>query len=381
MSWILKRLLAPIVTLVTCVTFGCAPVTAQPSNGLSTGLNLPLGLQVDQNGAPVLFAALKGGGLLVLDISDPMSPRAGARVGRAALGGMDAMNLHQVGSRLYVALGDHFRAGGAHAGLAIIDVGQPNSPRVLGIWKSRSRMNGAGDVTAQGNTVWLGAMSHGVITLDVTDPSQIAEGPHIMPDRDFPKPNPGRLQIPAARGLFADGDRLYVANDAGGLHIFNIADPTNPIIAGRHINRKMGPKPSAYNNLIVREGMAFVAIDYCGVEIIDVRNPRKMQQVGWWNPWNCQTPSNTWFNSGGHTNQIAWVGQNRLAVSGGDAELLILDVSNPNNPVRVGGEGGARNGLGVWSIARAGQFGFLGYIRTPIPFNGRWTGIRTVPIN
>lgn len=143
----------------------------------------------------------------------------------------------------------------------------------------------------------------------------------------------------------------------------------------------MGRKPSAYNNILVRDGLAYAAIDYCGLEVIDVRNPREMQQIGWWTPWSCQGPVNTWFNSGGHTNQLAWDGPDRLALSAGDSELVLIDVSNPATPRRVGGIGASKNGLGVWSIARTKDYSFLGYIRTPIPFLGRWSGIRAVPLN
>ena len=211
-----------------------------------TGSHLPLAITADARDEATLYVALKTGGVSVLQQRGQGSPTVLANVSKADLGGLDAMNLRRGGKRLYVALGDHFAAGGAHAGLAIIDIAKPRRPRVVSVWKSAGKGNGAADVAV-------------------------------------------------------DGD---VAYDAGGLRVIDIRDPRKPREIGRYINPDMGNKAQAYNNVVIEGGHAYAAVNYSGMEIIDIANPAAMRQVGWWNPWHCERFANLWFNSGGHTNQI-----------------------------------------------------------------------------
>ena len=32
-------------------------------------------------------------------------------------------------------------------------------------------------------------------------------------------------------------------------------------------------------------GTAYVAIDYAGMEVLDIRDPQNIQRLAWWNPW------------------------------------------------------------------------------------------------
>jgi len=374
-----RRLVLVIAVGVVCVISACAPLAAQPQGGTSTGPHMPLGLAVAEGSQPILFAALKEGGVKVFDRS--VSPvREIAAIPRSALGGLDAMNLHLDGKHLFVALSDHFRAGGAHAGLAVIDVATPKAPKVLGRWRSSARLEGAGDIFVHKGIAWLGMMSEGIVAIDVSNPSDPKAIATYRPDPNFPKRNPGRLQIPAARGLYAQHDRLYIAYDAGGLRILDITRPARPREIGRFINPAMKGKPAAHNNVLVRGKLAYIAVDYCGLEIVDIRRPERPRLVGWWNPWGCERSSNLWFGSPGHTNQLAWAGPDQLAFSAGDSELQIVDVSDPARPKLSDGTGAPKNGLGVWSLAHNGTQIYLGYIRTIVPFRGTWSGIRSIRV-
>lgn len=287
------------------------------------------------------------------------------------------MNLRRAGNRLYVALGDHFAAGGAHAGLAIIDIANARRPRVVSAWKSPDKGKGAADVVVDGGVAYLAAMREGVHVIDIANAARPIHVATLQPDIHFPKRNPGRIAHPNARGLAVHGDRLYIAYDAGGLRVIDIRNRRKPREIGRYINPRMGNKAQAYNNVVIEGRHAYAAVDYCGMEIIDIANPAAMTQVGWWNPWRCERFGNLWFNSGGHTNQIEFDSAARRAyLSAGDSEMVVVDVADKTSPTTIFTLGEPRNGLGVWGMHITPRQSLLTYIRTPIPFKGTWSGIR-----
>jgi hypothetical protein len=87
------------------------------------------------------------------------------------------------------------------AGVAIVDVGNPAAPKLLGIWTTEKKVHGAAVVVADDDFVYLGAMSEGVIILNVRDVRAIRMITTFQPDPQFPRKNPSRVQHPNARGL------------------------------------------------------------------------------------------------------------------------------------------------------------------------------------
>ena len=134
MNYSLSKLALFHLGIFCLVLMSCTSAATRPSGGTSTGVNLPMALLQEHSGKPFLFAALKAGGVQVFSTSSSGEVKRIARISRNALGGLDAMNLHQENNRLYVALGDHFSARGSKAGLAVLDIGNPKAPTVLGLW-------------------------------------------------------------------------------------------------------------------------------------------------------------------------------------------------------------------------------------------------------
>ncbi len=338
---------------------------------------LPLGIEVIEGPLPYILVAQKAGGVLALREDAAREPVRVGGLTKPELANLDAMNLHHEGSLLYVALGDHFAAAGDKAGLAAVDVTDPVNPVVLSAWQSEQRGSGAADVAIVGRFAYLAAMREGLHILDVSDPTDIRLAATMLPDIHFPRPNPSPIAHPRARGLAASGGLLYVANDAGGLRILDLADPESPREIGQYVNPAMGNKAQAHNNVVIEGAVAYVAADYCGVEILDVAVPSDIRQLAWWNPWGCDAASNLWFNSGGHTNGLHLDRRRkRLYVSGGDSDLIVLDVANPAAPRLVQQIGERQDGLGTWDVAVRGGRIYGAYIRTPIPFSGQWAGVR-----
>jgi len=342
---------------------------------------LPMAIGVDGLDRPYLYVALKNGGLGVLDVSDRAStPRQVARMDINRFLRMDVTNLTQHGKLLYVALGGHFAPEGTrHAGMAIVDVSQPRQPRVLSVWRSPEKLKGGAAVATDGKFAYLAVMSTGVMTFDVSKPSDIQYLATFQPNVHFPRKNPGRVQHPNSRGLALQDDLLFVANDAGGLRVLDVKDPAKPQQIGQYINQAMAGKQQAYNNLVVAGKRAYVAIDYAGLEILDISNVREIQQIGWWNPWESHLLKNLWFNSPGHTNQLAFDRQHALVyLSAGDSELQVIDVSDAKHPQLASRFGERKNKLGVWGLAVSQDDVYLTYIKTFVPFRGTWSGVKAV---
>lgn len=353
----------------------CKLVWEYPTPG-----DVPQAIVADAQNRPVLYAAMKQGGLVVLDNARPeQAPKELVRVGIDKLLNLQVMHLTQSGEFLYLALGEFFNANGAPAGLAVVNVKNPRQPQVLSVWKSDEVLKGSAMVLVDGNIAYLAAMKAGVMTFDVSNPRQLQRLSAFQPDIHFPRRDPNRIHHPNARGLAIRDTLLFVAYDAGGLRVLDVSDHANPREIGRYVNTRMANKQQAFNSVVIDGNLAYAAVDYAGLEILDIRDPRNIRQVGWWNPWEADTLKNLWFNSPGHTNQLAFDPERKLAwMSAGDSELLIVDVSKPAQPRLTAKFGGPGNKLGVWGVSLVEDRAYLSYINAAIPFNGTWSGIKAV---
>ncbi len=377
---------ALFAALLIGANIGLLPPTRADSKPLQQTWQLelrgdtPQGITVDSIGRPYLFVTLKSGGLAVLKTGRTAEvPSVEARIAIRDLGGLDALHLAQRGKRLYLALGDLFNAQGAKAGVAIIDVANPQTPKVLGVWTSPKQVNGSATVVVDDKYAYLGAMSEGLMILDIEDPAKIGLVSTFRPDPNFPRPNPGKVQHPNARGLALDKDLLYVAYDAGGIRLLDVSNRAQPKEIGRYVNAGMGQKQQAYNNLVLDGDRLYAAIDYAGLEILDVKRPAAIRQLGWWNPWQAHTLQNLWFNSAGHTNQLEFDRKKHLIyLSAGDSELQVVDVTQPNRPELVAHVGATKDGRGTWGVTLGPDAAYLTYMQAVIPFRGTWSGIVAV---
>jgi len=343
----------------------------------STGLNLAMTVVAVEADQTYLFVAQKQGGVLVLaETADGEVSRV-TSIRTRDLNTLHAMNLRVHGDILYVALGDHFSANGSRSGLAAISISNPMQPQVLSVWMSISKGSGAADVVVQNDIAYLAAMDQGIHILDISDSQSMTLLTTFRPDIHFPKPNPAQIALPRARGLAIRDSLLYIANDAGGLRIIDIGDPSNPTEIGQYYNPAMGDKPQAFNNVVIADSIAYLAVDYCGLEILDISEPANLRQLLWANPWECHAPTSIWFSSEGHTNEMVLDEWNqRLYLSGGDTDLIVVSIAKPTQPELITVFGHPRDGLGAWGLTAHNNKVYGGYIRTLIPFFGTWAGVK-----
>ncbi len=261
-----------------------------------------------------------------------------------------------------------------------MNVSDPANPSVLDVWDTGVIVQGSGGVTVEGDYAYLCAMKQGMIILNISNPNSIQFISEIEPDKNFPLPNPDAVHEPRARGVAIRNNVAFLCYDAGGLRVINIADKAHPVETGRYINPTLfvpEEKQQAFNNILLDGNKAYVAVDYCGMEVLDISDTASISSLGWWNPWQCQSISNLWLGSPGHTNHLAFDAAKQLVfLASGQSELSVVDVSNPASPVLAGGYGSLDNGIGTWGMALDGDRVYLVYITAFIPFGSNWAGVK-----
>lgn len=347
---------------------------------------LPQTIVVDKLDRPYFYLAHKNGGFKVYQVTNWENPELIQSIGINAFDGLHVMNASQQGNFLYLALGNFFGSNQQKAGIGIIDLSDPESISVTDFWTTDTIVQGSAIAIADGNYAYLGAMNQGLMIFDISDKSNISLVSQYIPDRHFPTENPNDIQEPNARGMAIHDDLLYLCYDAGGIRVIDLSDKANPTEVGRYINEDMLHKAQAYNNIVLNGDLAYVAVDYCGLEILDISNPSEIERIGWWNPWECDAITNLWLYNDGHTNQLAFLeDEKRVYLSAGASELSVVDVSNPELPESCGGFGEVPNQQAVWGLESYQNKVLLTYINAVIPFIGTWSGIKIIeainPIN
>ena len=199
-----------------------------------------------------------GGGVYILDVSDPGSPvKVSALKTRGIVADFFYDSLAKI---LYIA-----DLGG---GLRVIDVSDPSNPQEVGYCDTPSWANGVYVVGGYAYVVDY----DGLRIIDVSDPSDPQEV--------------GYCDTPGwANGVYVVGGYAYVA-DYDGLRIIDVSDPSDPQEVG-YCNT---PSWAGWaNGVYVVDGYAYVADEGGGLRVIDVSDPSDPQEVGY-----CDTPG--WAN-------------------------------------------------------------------------------------
>ncbi len=382
-SVLLRYNLIPFLCSFYIITFSQPSFTeiwAYPYNANYSALSL----KADQQARPYVYVASNEAGLIILSTE-------GELVGQIPADelGLQVMNVTQDGQILYLALGSHFNDG--PAGVGAVDVSDPARPIILDIWiyETPETSNGMGILVTENGYLYAGAMGLGLLIIDNSDPENLQLVSFLPLDINFPHPNPANHNLYNARGMDVVDNLLYLTYDAGGLRIIDVSDPENPTQIGAYANPVTFDPinlPRAYNNVKVIDAVAYVAVDYCGLEALDVSDPTNIRLLDHYNPVNC--PAGSWFNAIVHTNEIAYNAScNQLFVTGGRSELLAFDISDPTDLILNGSFGDIQNTMATWGVDFSNNSVYLSYLIIPIyipiihPFDAKWSGVKRIEVS
>ena len=304
----------------------------------------------------------------------------------------DASTVTQRDSLLYVGLGGIFGDTNVVGAMAIVDVADPTNPQLLDVWTDPNTnpglASGVGVVRVQGDYAYLGEMAEGLTILNISNPSAITFVSKLTPEIDFPHPNNDQKKV-NARGMEIVDTLLYLCYDAGGVRVINIADVFNPVQIGQFSNPvTILPPPTnwnlprAYNNILIEDTLAYVAVDYCGLEVWSVSDPTNALLLAHWNPVDCPL-NGQWEQAPVHANEMVLQSEcNMLFVSTGKSELMVLDIADPYAPYAVDSFGTVLDTTGTWGLDVTDENIYLTYAYVvdlpilPEAFFGDWGGIK-----
>lgn len=326
---------------------------------------------------PFIFTANKELGLGIYDYSDLQNLQSIRNFSVQNFQNLKPTDLVQQGNFLYVALGDFEGFFPQSAGLAVLDISDPANATILGQWSDTSFNKGCAALRVEGNYAYLGAMEKGVILVDISNPAAPKYLSHVELDLNWPAP-PGLFSVPHARGFALRSDELWTCFDAGWLRLVDVSDKQNPIETAKYLNPDLNATAQpAYNNAVVVGDYLYVAVDYCGIDIVDISNPAIPVNAAWENPWACNNTN--WADRPGHTNQITTAcNDSLLFVSGADSEVLAYSIVNPNQPRRLGQHAVLLDSVATWGIDVNDSLVVLAQLWNPLntPYLAKKGGIR-----
>lgn len=193
------------------------------------------------------YVAADSAGLKIVDIRDPSTPRLVGELGANRI----ARAVEVVGNRAYVLAGSD---------LDVVDVADPTKPVLL----SSTRFPGVFNqlrVRVQGDRAYIACNSAGLLVVDVTD----AALPKLL----------GRWDSPGlALGVDVADGFAFVADQFSGLQIVDVRNPAVPTpVASEYL-------PGSASDVTVVSGIAYVACDSGGIVSVDVRDPFRPRRLG-----------------------------------------------------------------------------------------------------
>lgn len=247
----------------------------------------------------------EGPQLTVLDVSDPNLPRV---VGKSP-------PLPQVVEYIAVTQDYCYVLAG---GLWVVDVANPSEPMVVG----HAEVSGeALDVAA--SYAYVIDPESGLRAVDITDPTH----PREVGSCDTPG---------TGSGVAIAGSYAYVADGEGGLRIVDIADPVQLHEVGFY------DTPGFANSVVLVGDYAYVADGSTGLRILNISNPALPREMGF-------------YDTPGYAQSVAVMGDYAY-LAGREAGLRVVDVSDPAQPWEVGYCDTADY---AWDIAVAGSHAYV----------------------
>jgi hypothetical protein len=232
-----------------------------------------------------LYATSYTKGLMIFNAKDQARP---AKIATMPMPGGKAYQTIVKGDYAYVAAGLD--------GLRIYNVSLPSAPSLCaslttGIACARglafygegtilvSDFSYAADTdTNTNNGGWSAFYDHTIKAVDISTPLSPSLVKTLVVDSPADRVQYGYLNPSGSHiDIAVSGDYACVADQGSGLKILNLTDPDgSPAIAtvkASNINVSYGDSAAFVSSVTVAGGYAYAAVDYCGMMVVDVRDP------------------------------------------------------------------------------------------------------------
>jgi len=252
-----------------------------------------------------------GGGLRVINISDPTQPHS---IGFYDTPG-DALNLAVSGNYAYIA--DNYQ------GLRVVDISNPSLPVEVTTVMPNTSAGSTTDVVIANQRAYVAeSYDHGLHILDISDPTN----PVTL----------GRYADRAVHGVAVAGNYAYLActgTPTGGLSVVNISNPATPqeiSFYEAEVYSSWVQVQGNYVYLSTQEQIGSLSPRNAYVHIVNIANPAAPKQAGlFFLPYE----DSTFTSSRAYPFALT---ANRVYFAAGMNGLRIMDVADPATPVTVG---------------------------------------------
>ncbi|MCK4234153.1 hypothetical protein KAX75_06970, partial [candidate division WOR-3 bacterium] len=200
-----------------------------------------------------------GGGVYILDISNPSSPDIISEKIHTRGVITDLFYDHQ-SQNLFIT---YHNGGVERGGFEIWDVSDPYLPNKLGFYYSTIVLI---DIFTSGIYAYVAATYDGIYIFDISDPSNI-EKISCQPTKN------------CAMGIFLVDSIAYVVDGDSGMRVIDVSLPTNPYEISSCIF------PGYATEIDVSGNYAFIAAENSGLRVVDISDSSSPQEVGFYNPY------------------------------------------------------------------------------------------------
>jgi len=252
------------------------------------------------------------------------------RAGEAEASGLRLVSESRVEQGLpvdiYVTQGHAYvvsvRQGAEGGGLTVFDVSDKSAP-VLKKTFSLPTDNYWNGVWAKGNALYVASASSGLMVFDITRPAE----PQLL--RSYPA-GAGTIDV---HTVFVEGERLYAMSPepTPKTLIFDIREPLVPTLLGEYAEPEAGVdwRVGFPHDALAYEGRLYINHWSGGFLIVDVSDPGQPKKLGGY----------TYPYATSHATAVGKYGERLIAFEGGEnwgAHLRVLDVTDPASPRRIG---------------------------------------------
>jgi len=297
----LRVLVAQVFGVIGCLVF---PLFVTPSVPLSRSAELKGSCETPDFAKAVSISqhyalvADGGGGLQVIDISDPANP-----VICGSVSGVDASDVTILGDSAYIA--------DSVTGLKILDIATPCSPSDTGTFVTPGSARG---VCVVDSLAYVADYDNGLVIVNIKN-LQLE----------------GHLDVTGlTTRVSVFGQYAYVGRGSGGVWVIDVSDPTNPT------QISVLSTPGSSYDVFAGGGLAYVACFSEGLKIYDISNPSAPDSIGA-------------YDTPGNAIGLSVLGD--YAYVADDPEgLRVIDVSDPTAPTEVDF---LKPGGNAWDVALA----------------------------
>jgi len=232
--------------------------------------------------------------VVTADVRDPLRPRIVSKVPLDGYG--DGVFAHD--GKLFAATGHHSRAPHANPddpgygmghGMEIFSLADPEQPKFLGRVKFPRFYEVGNDmwnVQVVDSTAFVGDTHNGMFVVDVQNPS----APHIIAQRDLPKPAAGSKHAGYVGGFGLVENHIYVAGGDTELHIVEAKDLARPLrgdsgaapsvpVQPRQMDEHTYRPDGQVHAVVTRGDLAVAACGSAGIHVLRANGQFKLLQT------------------------------------------------------------------------------------------------------